>query len=238
MLEVHLRAKAVTLVAVRFRVKLPRLVIGRLKHAGISCQMNDSTIPFPISSPQSLPLLISFVSWADRCRGCFPFPFLSLPFLASYPSLLPVPPSPLSASPTMAIFPPQTTTPRISSRDAQLVDIEAWTEEATASLWRVTISPELPVRGTFVPLAIPLDEQPQPAQRPNADNGNGDTSEGPNTPRRKLLRRDSLDRRNALLKGKEGSRRRQRWENGSCLLLPSHSIGCVARSFITFSLPA
>ena len=28
------------------------------------------------------------------------------------------------------------------------------------------------------------------------------------------LRRDSMKRRDALLKGKEGSRRRQRWENG------------------------
>ena len=28
------------------------------------------------------------------------------------------------------------------------------------------------------------------------------------------LRRDSMKRREALLKGKEGSRRRQRWENG------------------------
>jgi hypothetical protein len=27
-----------------------------------------------------------------------------------------------------------------------------------------------------------------------------------------------MKRRDALLKGKEGSRRRQRWENGECLL--------------------
>ena len=33
--------------------------------------------------------------------------------------------------------------------------------------------------------------------------------------RREPIRRDSLKRREALLKGKEGSRRRQRWENGS-----------------------
>ncbi|KAL9104786.1 MAG: hypothetical protein Q9187_008861, partial [Circinaria calcarea] len=33
-------------------------------------------------------------------------------------------------------------------------------------------------------------------------------------PRQEPLRRDSLKRREALLKGKEGSRRRQRWENG------------------------
>ena len=28
------------------------------------------------------------------------------------------------------------------------------------------------------------------------------------------MRRDSMDRREALLKGKEGSRQRRRWENG------------------------
>lgn len=32
--------------------------------------------------------------------------------------------------------------------------------------------------------------------------------------RKPIFRRDSLKRREALLKGKEGSRRRQRWENG------------------------
>jgi hypothetical protein len=39
----------------------------------------------------------------------------------------------------------------------------------------------------------------------------------PDYPARKLVRRDSLDRREALLKGKEGSRQRRRWENGKCL---------------------
>ena len=34
-------------------------------------------------------------------------------------------------------------------------------------------------------------------------------------PRLKPLQRDSLTRRDALLRGKEGSRRRRRWENGS-----------------------
>jgi hypothetical protein len=37
--------------------------------------------------------------------------------------------------------------------------------------------------------------------------------------RKEPLKRDSMKRREALLKGKEGSRRRQRWENGT-------SIGC------------
>jgi len=36
---------------------------------------------------------------------------------------------------------------------------------------------------------------------------------------RKILRRDSMDRREALLKGKEGSRQRRRWENGIVTLV-------------------
>ena len=33
--------------------------------------------------------------------------------------------------------------------------------------------------------------------------------------RHSLVRRDSLERREALLKGREGSRQRRRWENGA-----------------------
>lgn len=40
------------------------------------------------------------------------------------------------------------------------------------------------------------------------------------TTTRKLLRRDSLERREALLKGKEGSRQRRRWENGKFYTSP------------------
>lgn len=43
-------------------------------------------------------------------------------------------------------------------------------------------------------------------------------SDGVDKGARELVRRDSLKRREALLKGKEGSRRRQRWENGACQL--------------------
>lgn len=53
-----------------------------------------------------------------------------------------------------------------------------------------------PTRGTSVKLSVPLDTKPT------------------TTTTRKILRRDSLDRREALLKGKEGSRQRRRWENG------------------------
>jgi hypothetical protein len=36
--------------------------------------------------------------------------------------------------------------------------------------------------------------------------------------RRESVRKDSMKRREALLKGKDGSRRRQRWENGGCFV--------------------
>jgi hypothetical protein len=37
------------------------------------------------------------------------------------------------------------------------------------------------------------------------------------------VRKDSMKRRDALLKGKEGSRRRQRWENGALPLATCNS---------------
>lgn len=99
---------------------------------------------------------------------------------------------------------------------AQPINIEAWTEHAAESLNAVPLSSFGGVRGTSVTLAIPLDEQAA-AQRTAATGEqrrmlDASTSD---RPRHEPLRRDSLKRREALLKGKEGSRRRQRWENGS-----------------------
>lgn len=54
-----------------------------------------------------------------------------------------------------------------------------------------------------VRLTIPLDEL--------------DAGKDAYKARKEPLRRDSLTRREALLKGKEGSRRRLRWENGKSL---------------------
>lgn len=112
--------------------------------------------------------------------------------------------------------------------------ISRWTEEATASLQNLDISasgldanaPEeigAPIRGTSVPLTIPLDDPIHPTD----DTSNSRVrivQDRPDTEthrvssityrRREPIRRDSLKRREALLKGKEGSRRRQRWENG------------------------
>lgn len=81
-------------------------------------------------------------------------------------------------------------------------DIEAWTVSALQSL---SVSPT--VRGADIPLSIPLElSEPIKTASPAK----------PTTykPRKELLQRDSQKRREALLRGKEGSRRRQRWENG------------------------
>ncbi|CAO2652800.1 Nn.00g022110.m01.CDS01 [Neocucurbitaria sp. VM-36] len=99
----------------------------------------------------------------------------------------------------------------------QPIDIEAWTEQATVALSSVTISaPGDVVQGTSVTLAIPLDEHDAPARPALA----AAAQEGGYYRRKEPLRRDSLKRREALLKGKEGSRRRQRWENDRLLNNP------------------
>lgn len=86
---------------------------------------------------------------------------------------------------------------------AQTLDIETWTISALQSL---SVSPS--ARGTGVTLSIPLD-----ASR-DRDEMDGTRSKTAYRARKDPIRRDSQKRREALLKGKEGSRRRQRWENG------------------------
>ncbi|KAL8967059.1 MAG: hypothetical protein Q9183_003090 [Haloplaca sp. 2 TL-2023] len=124
----------------------------------------------------------------------------------------------------MAIFPNVTGQLNGSYQPvAQPINIEAWTEQATESLNAISLSSPAPagVRGTSVSLAIPLDEQTAAQRSTSAET----KQEAPDTstsyrPRREPLRRDSLKRREALLKGKEGSRRRQRWENDRLLNNP------------------
>ena len=111
----------------------------------------------------------------------------------------------------------------------QTLAISAWTEQATSSLQDMSLSDATPnpssqsptpvrsaLRGSTVSLSIPLDDQPPtPSPRVNVASQTEETR--PPTVsfrRREPLRRDSLKRREALLKGKDGSRRRQRWENG------------------------
>ena len=119
--------------------------------------------------------------------------------------------------------------------------IEAWTQQATEQLQALNISTIAypppgsgTIRGVSTSLQIPLDD---PADAPHAPGdsrsrsarirgGDGANNEGEGdredqTPqrtgymrRRSSIQRDSLRRREALLKGREGSRRRQRWENG------------------------
>ena len=90
------------------------------------------------------------------------------------------------------------------------INVEAWTEQATQSLGAVSLGSPVDVRGTSVSLAIDLDGNEAPKQDHHAE-----SVPSGYRPRREPLRRDSLKRRDALLKGKEGSRRRTRWENGS-----------------------
>ncbi|KAK3176860.1 hypothetical protein OEA41_008186 [Lepraria neglecta] len=115
----------------------------------------------------------------------------------------------------MAIFPKdpaytQGGAPTFSPQ--QPINIEAWTEQATQSLSAVSLSSPSGVRGTSVTLAIDLDEHAVPKK-------DGDAASA-YRPRREPMRRDSLKRREALLKGKEGSRRRTRWENDRLLNNP------------------
>ncbi|KAL8754246.1 MAG: hypothetical protein Q9199_004490 [Rusavskia elegans] len=119
----------------------------------------------------------------------------------------------------MAIFPKETIGPANGPHQpsAQPINIEAWTEQATESINAISLLSSAPVRGTSVSLAIPLDEQ---AAKRTEDEQHLHDASTTSRPRREPLRRDSLKRREALLKGKEGSRRRQRWENDRLLSNP------------------
>lgn len=101
------------------------------------------------------------------------------------------------------------------------VNIEAWTEETIESIRTLRISsasfssPKL-AHGTSAPLEIPLDEDHDAAPK-DAGELTDDAQAARTTSyvrRREPLRRDSMKGREALLKGKPGSRRRQKWENG------------------------
>ncbi|KAL1996353.1 hypothetical protein VTN49DRAFT_118 [Thermomyces lanuginosus] len=136
----------------------------------------------------------------------------------------------------MAIHPtiPSESAPGTHLTSQQARSISAWTEQAAASLQNLNLSENLAVgespeviRGTSVPLTIPLDdpapakhEHPMARARVAKASGVDETSRLSPYQRRQPLRRDSLKRREALLKGKEGSRRRQRWENSRLLNNP------------------
>lgn len=122
-------------------------------------------------------------------------------------------------------------------REEKLHHTEEWTRSILQSLG---MSPD--ARGTGGELlTIPLDEPVvQPRHRKLvlvgpviADSDNeSDTPAGPRGTgtllKRRHSNRDSQRRRDALLKGKEGSRQRRRWENGWCC--PSCSVTMIDMS--------
>ncbi|MCJ1253761.1 hypothetical protein MMC24_001574 [Lignoscripta atroalba] len=111
--------------------------------------------------------------------------------------------------------------PAVNTQPSQPISIEAWTEQATEALQAVSLSSASGVRGTSTSLSIPLDAHSL-ATHTRHSQGTDELLRLSDThsayrPRREPIRRDSLKRREALLKGKEGSRRRQRWENDRLL---------------------
>ncbi|OOF91306.1 hypothetical protein ASPCADRAFT_134321 [Aspergillus carbonarius ITEM 5010] len=146
----------------------------------------------------------------------------------------------------MAIHPsfPSDVDPRGRLSPQQARAISAWTEQAAASLETLTLSESVPIgdqnvsfsqstptrttlRGATVSLSIPLDDPVPTTESPSASKVKllGQTAKETHVAsvtfrRRELMRRDSLKRREALLKGKDGSRRRQRWENDRLLHNP------------------
>ena len=117
------------------------------------------------------------------------------------------------------------------------ISIDTWPEEAVEALRRAELSStpnvvypsgDRSIRGTGVTFEIPLDiETSREERRRDAAEHLKDAEDEAAThvsayaKRREPPRRDSLKRREALLKGKEGSRRRQKWENGAS----SRSVG-------------
>ncbi|OTB05998.1 hypothetical protein M426DRAFT_319368 [Hypoxylon sp. CI-4A] len=106
------------------------------------------------------------------------------------------------------------TTPVAAHVTSNGVDVEAWTLSALESL---SVSPV--ARGTGAPLSIPLDEHTKKASVTVHDPRSKTTGIAP--PVRPPSRRDSQRRREALLKGTEGSRQRRRWENDRLIHVPN-----------------
>lgn len=113
--------------------------------------------------------------------------------------------------------------PAVGSQISASERVESWTASQAADLLdTLAISPARHRAGLNVTLDIPLDAHLHP---PPADS---DVLPAPPRParspavhtvhkRREPVRRDSLKRREALLRGKEGSRRRRRYDNAHLL---------------------
>lgn len=131
-----------------------------------------------------------------------------------------VPPPPEHTTNVASTPPPAT--PVVNSPSTPVtngaIDIEAWTISALQSL---SVSPI--ARGTGSPLAINIDQEVKVKVKVKVkesaavvDGKSGDDKLSPL--RRPPSTRDSMRKRDAALKGKEGSRQRRRWENG----MPPH----------------
>lgn len=131
----------------------------------------------------------------------------------------PVPAAPTDAatqSPPLAHTTTATTSP--PAQQASIIDIEAWAVSAIESL---AVSPAPAGRPQQQPLSIPLDEELSKTRKVSIDPRAKTRAVTP--PPRPTSARDSQKRREANLKGKEGSRQRRRWENGTCTLLAQHA---------------
>lgn len=118
---------------------------------------------------------------------------------------------------------PPNSNPITASSAPDGLDIEAWTISALESLSVSSIA-----RGIGAPLSIPLDEHESTKKTSVIIQDPRSKSTVITPPPRPLSRRDSQRRREALLKGKEGSRQRRRWENGTCnLSAPPYSLDSI-----------
>ncbi|KAK3678385.1 hypothetical protein LTR78_001682 [Recurvomyces mirabilis] len=112
-------------------------------------------------------------------------------------------------------------TPERVAAPSSIERVEAWAVSQVAdAVGAVSIESPTPKartpRGATVTIDIPLDDSVDQDPLPRS------RAEAVHTvyKRRQPVRRDSLNRRDALLKGKEGSRRRQKWENDRLLSNP------------------
>ncbi|KAL7793062.1 R3H-associated N-terminal domain-containing protein [Trichoderma ceciliae] len=135
--------------------------------------------------------------------------------MAIYSAVAPPPESPPPSQATANnIFP---ATPASNAA----IDIEAWTISALQSL---SVSPI--ARGTGSPLSIPLDAVTTPSKRSMgrrqvAMMASSEEDAVVASLRRPPSARDSQKRREALMKGREGSRQRRRWENDRLSHVPN-----------------
>ncbi|RGP80867.1 hypothetical protein FLONG3_1015 [Fusarium longipes] len=133
---------------------------------------------------------------------------------------------PPEQQPTTTTSTPTATNPPLATIQVQspptpvknsAIDIDAWTISALQSL---KVSPA--ACGTGIPLAISIDEAVKVQPKSPKRNVNLDKHEEPTSPlRRPPSRRDSQRKRDLVLKGKEGSRQRRRWENDRLMHVPN-----------------